>query len=262
MINYQTLQTFGWLMWRDIRDIKHDFLNNLIDALIIPIVIAVINGYILPHLGLPLDYGSFMVASSIVMMIYINTNWGGANALVQDLEGDRTISYELTLPLPSWMVFVRIALVAAINAMVLSIFILPVGAVILWNRFDIAQLNWMQFVISFITIGIFNGFFAIVPVSLTNGRQGFVRYQMRFGSQLLFFSGFQYTWATMLLAIPTLAYINLLNPLVYAFEAIHASILGQAGYINFWLCIAALWFAIVASAYLIVYKLKKKLDCI
>ena len=102
MFNYQALQTFGWLVWRDIRTIKYDFFNSLIDALIIPTTIIIVNGYILPYLGLPLDYGSFMVASSIVMMIYMNTNWHGANSFVQDIDGDRAISYELTLPLPSW----------------------------------------------------------------------------------------------------------------------------------------------------------------
>lgn len=262
MINYQALQTFGWLVWREIRIIKHDFWNSLIDALIIPITIIIVNGYILPYLGMPLDYGSFMVASSIVMMIYMNTNWNGANTFIQDLEGDRAISYELTLPLPAWMVFARVALVAAIKAMALSIFILPVGKLILWDRFDFSQLSWFKFFIIFVTIGIFNGFFSLVPLSLVNGILGFVRYQMRFGSQLVFFSGFQYAWATMTEAIPALGYINLLNPLVYAFEGIHGAVLGQAGYINFWLCFALLWAATVLSAWLIVYKLKNKLDCI
>lgn len=262
MISYQSLQTFWWLLWRDIRSIKHDFFNSIIDALIIPITIIIVNGYILPYLGLPLDYGSFMVASSIVMMCYMNANWNGANTFVQDLEGERAISYELTLPLPSWMVFARVALVSAINAMVLSILILPVGKLILWDRFDFSQLSWFKFAIIFVSIALFNGFFGLVPASLVNGMRGFVRYQMRFGSQLVFFSGFQYSWATMAMAIPALGYINLLNPLVYAFEGIHAAVLGQGNFINFWLCLVLLWVATVLSAWLIVCKFKKKLDCI
>lgn len=262
MLLSQPLQTFFWLLWRDVRTIKHDFLNNLIDALIIPSTIIIINGYILPYLGLPLDYGSFMVASSIVMMCYMNTNWNGANTFINDLEGDRAISYELTLPLPSWLVFMRVALVAAINAMVLSIFILPMGKLILWDRFDFSQLNWFKFALMYVSIALFNGFFALVPVSLVNGMRGFVRYQMRFGSQLVFFSGFQYSWAMMTMAIPILGYLNLLNPLLYAFEGIHAAVLGQGNYINFWICLGFLWMATVSSAILIVKRFKKRLDCV
>lgn len=259
---YQSLRTFGWLVWRDIRILKHDFFNSVIDALIIPITIIVINGYILPYLGLPLHYGSFMVASSIVMLCYMNTNWNGANTFMQDLEGDKSILYELALPLPAWMVFTRVALASAIKALALSIFILPVGKLLLWDRFDLTALSWGKFILIFITIALFNGFFALVPVSIVHGMRGFIRYQLRFGSQLIFFSGFQYSWHTMIIAIPALGYFNLLNPLVYAFEGIHAATLGQQGYINFWVCLALLWVAIVASAWFITYRFKKKLDCV
>ena len=257
-----SLRIFGWLLWRDIRNIKHDIWNNILDALIVPSTIIIVNGYVLPYLGLPVSYGSFMVASSVIMMLYMATSWQGGNQLAMDLDGERTISYDLTLPLPSWMVFCKIAIVNACNAAVRNALTLSMGKLLLWNRFDLSHMNVYKVVLFYILVSLFLGFFALVPVCFVKGMAGFVRYQWRIGSQLIFYSGFQFPWLTMLQAVPVLAYVSLLNPLVYCFEGMHAAVLGQEGYLNFWLCSGVLLLSMICFGFIITKKLKAKLDCI
>lgn len=44
------VQTFGWLLWRDMRVLKTDFLNNVIDALIVPATFGISAGLYCPTL--------------------------------------------------------------------------------------------------------------------------------------------------------------------------------------------------------------------
>ena len=63
-------------------------------------------------------------------------------------------------------------------------------------------------------------------------------------------------------AAPALAYANLANPLLYPMEGMRAAIVGQEGFINYWLCLAAI---ILCSGILIALSLwlfKKRLDCV
>ncbi len=254
------LQVFGWLLWRDLRVLKQDFFNSLIDALIIPAIFIIIGGYILPYLGMPVNYGAFMICSSLVMMCYSATSWRGASQLVADIDGDRAILYELTLPLPSWLVFVKIACVYALDAMFLNILTLPMGKLLLWNSFSLSQFSWWKFLLIYPTLNLFFGFYSAWLASWVKGMRGFGRYWLRYGSQLMMFSGFQFPWITFYAALPFFAYVGLANPFVYAFEGARAAILGPEGSLPFWLCFGVLWVAIAIFSILAVRSFKRRLD--
>ncbi len=261
-MDHSSLKIFGWLIARDMRVLKTDFLNNVIDAMIVPATFIIIAGYILPYLGMPESYGAFMIVSSMVFMAYSTTNWRGSSNLVADIEGDRAVSYELTLPLPSWMVFVKFACVYALNAIFINTFTLPMGKLLLWNKFDLSQMSFLKFVPMYLLVTLFFGFYSLWTASWVEGMRGFVRFWLRFGSQLLFFSGFQFPWLVLNKALPLFSYINLLNPFVYAFEGTRAAVLGQEGSISYWVCLLVLIIYTGAFAYLANRNFKKRLDCL
>jgi len=60
----------------------------------------------MPSLGLPLNYGAFTAVSMVVIMGAYNA-WAGSIAIAADLAGPKTITYDLTLPLPYWMVWIK-----------------------------------------------------------------------------------------------------------------------------------------------------------
>lgn len=259
-LNYSTIKLFGWLLWRNLRVLKEDFLNNVIDAMIVPATFIIVGGYILPYLGMPSDYGAFMILSSLVLMCSTATTWRGASHLISDIVGDKAVSYELTLPIPSWLIFVKYAVAYALDSMFLNVLTLPLGKLLLWNKFSLAQMSIPKFVIVYASANLLFGFYAVWIASWVKGMQGFTRYWMRYGAQLMFFSGFQFSWYILSEALPLFAYINLLNPFVYAFEGVRASVLGQAGSLNYWYCLSVIWIYILLFGYLTKMNFKKRLD--
>lgn len=259
-MNVASLKTFGWLLWRDVRVLKQDFFNNVIDSLMVPATFIIIGGYIMPYMGVPADYGAFMIVSSLVMMCYSTTAWRGATELVADLVGDKAISYELTLPLPSWLVFIKLACAYAVKAMALNILTLPLGKLLLWDKFSLANFSILKFSFVYVLSSLFFGFFSLWVTSWTRGMQGFGRFWLRYGSQLLFFSGFQFPWSVMYKATVFFAYLNLANPFLYAFEGSRAAVMGQAGSLNYWLCIGMLVLFTFLFAFITIRQFKRRLD--
>jgi ABC-type multidrug transport system permease subunit len=160
--------------------------------------------------------------------------------LVTDFEGDRIISYYLTLPIPSWLVFLRSIIYYAINATALGIFVLPIGKLLLGSKFDSSALSISKFLLIFLITNIFYGSFTLwitsrVPNSLKIGNVW-----MRLVYPLWAFGGFQFSWQVLYNFMPYFAYVNLLNPIMYTMEGIRAAVLGQEGYLPFWSSVSVL----------------------
>lgn len=258
----QICNTIWWLLRADLTILTKNIWGNLIDSLIIPTVFIIIGGYILPFMGMPVDYGAFMTVSSTMMMAYSSTAWRGAGPLIADLESNKSISYELTLPIPSQLVFIKVALGFAINAMLLNILTLPMGKLLLGSKFDLSHFSLFKFILMYPTTILSFAFFSTTIAFWVKSTMDFGRFRLRIESQLFFFSGMQFPWVVLLKAWPTLAYIDLLNPLLYAFEGFRVAVLGQEGNINFWICFAMLWLWIGIFNVLGYYLFKRKLDCV
>jgi hypothetical protein len=256
------INTSLWLLWRDIRLLRKNMVDTLIDSLIMPTSFIIIGGYIFPYLGMPANYGSFMVVGSLMMMCYGACAWLGASPLIADLENDRSITYILTLPIPSWIVPIKIATGFACQAMIRNIFTLILGKIILLDRFDLSQLSIPKFALMYVIANLLFGFLATTIAFWVNNSFEFGRFWMRIGSQLVFFSGFQFTWYVFYKSLPTLAYIDLINPLLYAFEGTRAAILGQHSSLNYWVCVGVSLMWIVVLGFVSNYLFKKKLDCV
>lgn len=259
---FPVLNTLGWLLRTEVNMVFKHMWDNLIDSLIIPVVFIIIGGFILPYMGMPADYGSFMVASSTMMMAYAGCAWRGAAPLIADLESDKSITYELTLPIPSWLVFVKVALGFAIHASLLNLLTLPMGKLLLGSHFDLSNLSVIKCLLMYPIAILLFAFFSATIAFYVNNSHEFGRFWLRIGSQLFFFSGLQFSWAVLYKAWPTLAYIDLINPLLYAFEGFRTAVLGQEGNINFWICLGMLLLWILVFGVVGTWLFKRKLDCV
>jgi len=256
------MRVFWWLLWRDVRTLRNDFWNSLVDSLVMPFTMVIVNGYVMPYLGVPQNYGAFILVSSIVMMSFNAATWMGGAPLVADLDGERAITYEMSLPLPYWMVFIKIACSFAVNALVLNILTLAVGKILLMDLFDLSQLSIIKFSMMYLSTCLFFGFFALWVTSWVQGMHGLGRFYLRIATQLIFFGGFQFAWATLFKALPWVAYINLLNPFTYACDGLRAAVLGQPGYLNYWYCLAAIIGFTILFGMHAMYNFKRRLDCV
>lgn len=253
--------TFFWLLWRNIRALRKEFLNQWIDLAILSSSITLIYAYVLPAVGLAANYGMFMmlgqVTSSCIWVIQYESS-----KIVTDLEGPKTISYELTLPLPYWLVYIKTGLEFAIKTALLNILSVPLGILLLWPKFSWAQLSIGKFLLVYPLINIFFGFFCLLIAVYTKGIVSFSRFWMRWGAQLFFFSGYLFSWFTLYGISKILAYLNLLNPLIYPFEIFRIPFMGQTDFINFWICLLAIIIFTFLFALLGISIFKRRLDCV
>lgn len=253
--------TFIWLIWRDIRVLGKNFVSSLIDAALLPIGWTFTSGYVMPLLGVPDNYGAFMLAGLAAGMCFNSTGTDGGN-LVSDLEGPKSISYELSLPITYWMICIKTAIVYALRSMALNIFIFPIGALMLWGKIDIAAISYGKFLLIYLVANLMYGFFSLLVALSVKDNANYGRFWIRWGWLLFTSGGFQFSWHIMKEAVPIFGYISLLNPLLYPFEGMRAALLGQSEYINFWICltVTALFTALFAIGALKIFK--KRLDCV
>lgn len=256
------LYGFGWLLWRDIRVIKTDFLNNVIDASVFALVLTVVNGYIMPELGVSVGYGAFMLATGLAFACQNASTWIGGAPFVADFSGERAIMYELTLPLPTWAVFLKNGLSFAIQGIALNLLILPIGKLLLQERFSFEHFSLPKFVLMYGTINLLFAFYALLIAVSVRGMKGNGRFWLRYGIPLTFFSGFQFSWQTLSKAAPLIAQVNLINPLMYGFEGLRASVLGAEGSLPYWISLAGCWLGIVFFGTVGFFVFRKRLDCL
>lgn len=255
-----SIKTCGRLVWRDMSVFWPTFLNRLINGALWAGITIVVFQYI--GFGDAVNLGLFMACANAVSWGFFEVMENVAR-FIADLQGEKSISYALTLPLPQWMVFVRLALSNALQAMAIAIFILPMAKVLLWNNFDISQACWSKFLLIFVLAHMFYGFFSLWLASMVKSLDSIGDIWMRVVFPLWFLGGYQFTWTTFSQKSPMLAYASLFfNPLVYCFEGVRAAILGQEGYLPFWSCCLALLVFTTLVGSIGTYRLLKRLDCL
>jgi ABC-2 type transport system permease protein len=250
---------FKALVCADLKVFKQSLIDKCIDIGIWVILTIVVMGYVMQHFGLAHDFGPFQFAG-VLAAIGLFELYGNAVELVSDFEGDRVINYNLTLPIPSWLAIIAKSTFYFITYCVLTLIMFPLGKLCLWNQLDLSQINYPEFVLILIAQNIFFACFLMWAASIIANMTKLGSIWARYIFPMWFMGGFQFSQLALWNAIPWLASLNVLNPMIYITEGMRAAMLGQAGYLNFWLClIVTLGFAALALA-LGLRNLKKRLD--
>ncbi len=238
---------------------RENFVDKIINLSIWVSITAAIFGYIMPAFGLAADYGSFQLAGLIASAGLFEV-FPSVMVLVNDIQGPRVISYNLILPIPSWMVLLKKLCFYAINSISLCLCVSPIGKLVLWNQFDLSKISFVPFMLMVIMISVFYGALALWLASKVQNMTKVSNVWMRFIFPMWFLGGFQFCWAVLHKVSPTFAYLNLLNPMTYVMEGIRASLLGQQGFISVWLCLLALMLFSSLCWWRALVRLKKRLD--
>lgn len=226
-------------------------------AWVVPTIL--VTAYALPLLGIAKDFGTFIAVASIASVSLFQA-FAAATAFVGDLEGNQTISFPLTLPMPSWLVFVQRSVSYVCKASILSIIVLPLGKFILLDKLSFAQFSPIKFVIIFFAAHIFSSFFSLLLVSMVDSMSQIMKVWLRFIFPMWFFGCSQYPWSILHQLSPKLAYACLTNPFVYAMEGIRAAVLGQEGSLSYWPCVGMLLVFATLCGVVATRRLKKRLD--
>lgn len=256
-----SLRVFGWLLWCDIRLLFKDFWNNTFDAICWPIVIILVNSFVLPKMGLPEEYGNFMVIGIVVLIASFQA-WTASMPLAADIEHTRSIEYELSLPITYWLVYIKLAAYYAFKAAFFSLSAIVAGKFLLWNSFTFTHVDWPKFIIVYLLSNIMFATFALWATVLAGSVQRHLRLEIRITGPLFFICGYNFSWATLNAISPITSKLMLLTPWLYAYEGTRAAFFGQGEFINFWTSCGMLLFFTVLFGIWGLWLFKKRLDCV
>lgn len=249
------------LLKKDLFLFKKEWFRKFIDAFFLIATNIVIFSYFMPKMGMENSYGPFLLIGAIASFGFFDIV-GKVTHLIEDINGDRLISYTLTLPLASSSVFIYIATYWALNSALITLMLFPIGKIILFNRFNLAAISYSQLAIIYPTIQLFFGFFSLWLVAVIKQLSAVSRIWIRVINPIFMFGAYFYSWESSFLLSPIVAYISLANPLLYVMEGMRAACLGQQGFLPFNYSILALWVFIIACGIDAIRRLKKRLDCV
>ncbi len=257
IISYWVL--FRALVTTQLYTVRQQLADMVINLYIWAFCSLVIMGYIMQSFGLAADYGCFQLAS-IVGTVGLFEIYGNVTRNVIDFEGDRTISYYLTLPGTPAVVFGSTVCFYTLIGVFLSIIIIPFGALLLYNSFDLSQVFWLKTVIIMILSNVFFGVFALLITAYVGNMSKMRNVWSRFIFPLWILGGFQFSWAVVNKISVPLSYVMLCNPIIYIMEGFRAAMLGQDGFLSWSLCCGALCLFTLLSWFLMMRKMKRLLD--
>ena len=262
MNNKKIFQTFYALLCKDMAIYNQRWAYRSIDALVWSGSSLLVAHRIMPLFGIKdPQYGTFMLIGNFAI-------WGLFEMLTSiamflgDIEGDKSITYYMSLPLPSSMVFVEQVLASAYRSMTSSILILPLGKLILGDDLVLSAIHWPQFIIAFFVINIFYGFFTILVASYIQDLPALTMVRSRIMFPLWFLGGFQFPWKMLYGVAPKLAWVSLCNPIIYVMDGMRSTTLPTEQYLPFWNCMGMLVLFSILFGYIGIQKLKQRLDCI
>lgn len=247
------------LLITDLMLMKQNITDTIINTLIWASSVTAIATYVLPHLGVTQSYGSMMLIGSFVSCALFEC-FGNTSMMVADLDGDRVISYQLTLPLPGWLLLVQKGLGFAIHSAILTLFILPMGKLIMGKHLVLSAINPYKFVVAFVLLHLMCAFLCVIMIAYTSSMSRILHVWTRLLFPLWFFGGSQFNWYTLKEMSPALAYLNLANPITYASESIKGASLSGEAFLPFGFCIAMMTLFSIVFLYIGHRKMKRRLD--
>lgn len=254
-------QVFFQIFKRDLLIFRRDYSSKFLDMLVLFATNVVVFGYFMPGEGLSSEYGPFLVIAAIGSFGLIEVV-GKIAFFLSDLEGEKSISQLLIMPIPSFLVFVYIIIFWAVSSMLLSAFLFPFGKLMLFSRFDLTTVSYLKLIPIFFLGNVFFGSFGLWLCSIIPSMSSLNAIWLRYVVPLWMFGTYFFSWKTAYATHPTIGSLLLLNPIVYVIEGMRAACLGQTGYLPYWTCLTATLFFTILCGYFGIKRLKKRLDCI
>jgi ABC-2 type transport system permease protein len=260
-MNKTMVQVFFQLLKRDLTIFKRGYWGKLFDMVIIFATNVLIFGYFMPGEGLSANYGPFLLIAAIGSFGLIEIV-GKVAFLLNDIEGERAISQLLIMPIRSELVFIYMGVFWALSALFLSLFLFPIGKLLLWTRFDLTAISYVRLIPIFLTGNLFFGSFALWLTSVIPGISSLNTLWARYIIPLWMFGSYFFSWETAYQLNPVIGTLLLINPVVYVIEGMRAAALGQVGYLPYWVSLLVLWGFIFLCTTHAIKRLKKTLDCV
>jgi ABC-2 type transport system permease protein len=252
---------FFQLIRKDLTVFKRSFWKKFVDTAILFITNVLAFGYFLQQEGAHEGYAAFFVVGAIASFGFIEIV-GKVGVQLADMGGDRTIFHTLVMPISSRMVFYYMGISWAITSILMSMLLFPLGKLLVFTEWNLALISWWRLIIMFVTTNLFFGYFALWLTGILKNVTDLNQLWLRYISPMWMFGGYVYSWQSAYNLSPIVGYLSLINPMIYVMEGMRSAILGQEGYLPFWMSMVMLWIFIIACSLDASRRLRQKLDCI
>ena len=230
-------------------------------ALIYPALHAFAYGYLqsqiyfdqdTSQMGTILFTGNFLL---VIILLAFKLNI----ELLEDLEADRAIDYQITILQPQLILIERI-LFATVFCFITLLPYFPVAKLLLGTFFATANISWLNFLgVLFASCLMASAIILLAAVALPNTDK-IGLFWRRVNIPLFTIGGFWIPWYVINRFSPALATVALLNPFLYITEGIRQSILGQPEFLPAHVCIIALLIFTLIFTAATCYLFKKRVD--
>lgn len=235
------------------------FFDKFINLSIWSACTMLVTGYLMKSFGLSDDFGPFQLGG-ILAGVGIFELYGNAVTFVSDLEGDRTISYYLTLPTHTATVLCSHIICYSMIGIAMSLATIPLAKLILWNSLSLSLISWPRLLFFTALVNVFCATATLILSAFIPSMDKFDILWTRIMFPLWFLGGFQFSWYSVHQTAPTFSYFLLLNPFLYMSEGVRAALLGQNNVMPFWICSLVLMAMLSGIAYFAYKALRKRLD--
>lgn len=260
MKNIKEYLNISWNMIKiDLLVFKNLIIAEYIDIIFWLTSIIAIFSYVLPKMGIVNTYGQFITIGLIVGGPFWGI-WSNSIKFISDIDGNKEITYFLTLPIPNWLVLLTQTISLSIQSMLKALIILPFGKLILMNNMNLSNISIWKYVLVFVIMDLFCNSMSLLIVSIVKSMNHIERIGIRILFPIWSLGCSQFPWRVLNDLSTWFGYLALANPLTYAMEAMHAAIEGQTGYLNFNLCLLVMLASIFTFSIIGVMRLKKRLD--
>ncbi len=246
------------LIWSDLTVFKQNIIDKIIDVGIWVGLTVLVTGYVMPYFGL-VNFGPFQLGG-IIAAVGLFEMYASVVDFVSDLEGDRVINYNLTLPIPSVLALLSKSAYFFLVYALLTLAMLPVGYVCVWGQLSLMHVSYYKLALAILFQCVFYACFVLWASSMIDNMAHLGRVWNRCIFPMWLLGGFQFSWLSLYSVLPALAYMNALNPMIYITESTRVALLGQAGYADFWMCLLAIAAFSALCLYMGIHNLKKRLD--
>lgn len=258
----RSLKIFGYFLYRDFYVNMFKSRDFWINSIILYPLVAIISfGYLLPRTfftGItPLFVTIIFAGNSIIHILSQSEDYN--IGLLEDIEHDRYVDYQITILSPRLVIFERI-LFSSLFTFLLLLPYYPIGKLLLQSTIDTSNTNWfMIFIMLYLGLFCFCAYHAMAACVMKGSYQ-IMQLWARFNIPMIMLGGLWVPWYTMKAFSPTVAYILLINPAIYITEGFRQAFVGGDQFLPYWICISAL------AAYSLIFTLcafyffKKKLD--
>ncbi|MBT3455444.1 ABC transporter permease [bacterium] len=249
------------LLWRDLVVLKSSIVREMINTAFWICLTIFVYAYLMPQLCAGGTFGMFVLVGSIpCIMLFKAVN--KAAELVADLGGRQSFLYYFTTPLPYWLIFIRRAFSIALYTIPLSLLMFLIGGVLIWDQMDFSNASILKFIPIFLASNFLVGFCSLWFASWIEKIGDIEAAWFRYVFPCWWLGGYLFSWETFNLNFPLIAKINLINPILYTIEGIRASIIGQEGQINYWICLGMVCLFTIIIAIRAIVLFKRRLDCV